>query len=241
MATSARLSKRAVTVLAGLALSVLAVRSADASTISWFYTGSVVASFDNALVPVGTSAGILLSLDPADNFAAGAPGVTPNAGGYFFDAAIDFAGRHYDLHGAFEVNEDLVFDHPLPGDILERYLSLTGPKLDPNAPFFVTAPYPVSLCGTPCGYIYPATADPNSPALPVPLQIAAFDLFFLGANGQPVAITVEGGDPQVVPEPASGLLLLTGAIVLISRQREAALAGRPTGAAGKSVFSRAAS
>jgi hypothetical protein len=220
MASSTHLHKPTLTVVALLALSLLGVRSSDASTISWLYTGSVVSSFNNALVPVGSPATIVLSVDPANNFAAGGPGVQPNAGGYLFDAGIDFTGRHYNLHGAFEINEDLVFDQALPGDILLRYLTQTGPSLDPSRPLPIYSPYPLT-CGYPCAFSYPGGADPTSPAFPGPLTYAAFPLYFYDVDGRPEAISVLGTDPAVVPEPASGLLLLTGAIVLVQQRRRA--------------------
>jgi hypothetical protein len=176
-----------------------------------------VASFNTTLVPVGSPASIVLTVDPANNFAAGAPGVLPNAGGYWFDAGIDFIGLHYNLHGAFEVNEDLVYDYPLPGSMLARYLSLTGPALDPSAPPWQLLYTPYPPCGPPCAYFYPASVDFSSPALPS-LPIAYFSLYFYDTTGRS-PITVQGTNPQAVPELGSGVLVLTGAILLMRLRR----------------------
>src|ERR1700733_5012982 len=110
-----------------LAVTVLGVRSSEATPVTWLYTGTVVSSFDPTLVSVGSPVTTLLTVDPAANFIAGNPAYLPSAGGYYFTAVIDFAGLQYVLSGAFEVNQDLVFGEYLPGQILFRYLSLGGP------------------------------------------------------------------------------------------------------------------
>ncbi len=84
--------------VAVLIVSCVAVRTADASPITYLYTGTAIADPDfQDLIPPGTPATILLTVDPAVNILAGFPGYPPNAGLYSFSAVLDFTGLGYTL------------------------------------------------------------------------------------------------------------------------------------------------
>ena len=85
-----------------LIVSCVAVRTADAAPITYLYTATAsAASADpdlQALIPPGSPATILLTVDPAVNLIAGNPNFPPSfadAGLYRFDAVLDFTGRGY--------------------------------------------------------------------------------------------------------------------------------------------------
>ena len=222
MPSTPRPTQITLALVAALAFTAVGVRSSEGSTITWLYEGSVVSSFDHSLVPVGSPATIQLAVDPSNNFIHGVPGYSPDAGDYLFTATIDFAARQYVLSGAFEINEDLEFAVPQPGAILLRYLNLTGPSLDPTALSPRYAPYPL-VCyfgfAYPCSLQYSTGANPASSALPSPLPVADFSLYFWDQNAAPAAITVAGTDPSVVPEPSS-IVLLTMGLIGLARRRQ---------------------
>jgi hypothetical protein len=194
----------------------------SASPITWLYTGTV-SSFNNTLVPTGSAATILLTVDPAANLAAGSPFYEANEGAYYFTAVITFTGRQYILQGAYEVNVDFLLGIPLPGMVPVRYLSLTGPSLDPSVPPITGYDYHPLLPCTPC-FWNSLTTDPTSPAFPGPFASVNFSLYFTDPDSTGIfqrlsIISVAGSNQGQVPEPSTWLLLSSGLAAVIVRRR----------------------
>ncbi len=205
--------------LAIVALSFVAIdaRRSEASPVTWLYAGSVASSFDQSLVPNGTPATVALTVDPAINLALGVFDRPADGGSYYVTADIQFLGLDYTYFAAFEINWDLAHDVQLPGFIRVVPLSISGPPLDPAmpAPYYRVGP---ACCGQNYAYLYSDPADPLSPAFPS-LPTADFTLHFLNLNGGDGTIRVTGINTQAVPEPATGMLVLTGALALIVRRK----------------------
>jgi hypothetical protein len=188
----------------------------SATPMTWAYTGSIVSSPDESVVAVGTPATFSVTVDPDDNFVAGAPFYPPWAGGYWVDIQLDFSGLHYRVRGAFEVNMDLAFLVPLPGQMLHRQVSWQGPDLFDRR---------VGCFPQPCAFFFFAPGvDPSSPALPpLPFDPFVFTLPF-ATNlpfQRPVFVSIGGHDPQLVPELTSVVLVGAGIFALILVRRQA--------------------
>jgi hypothetical protein len=210
--------RRVVVFAAVLLVVAVDARRSDASPITWQYTGSVTSSFNPQLVPQGTPAMVLVTVDPVINLAIGAFDRPANGGSYEVTADIRFLGLEYVYFAAFEVNWDVVHDFPQPGFIRVVPLSVSGPPLDPTvpSPFYRVGP---GCCGQNFAYLYGASADASSPAFPGPLPVADFALHFLNFGPTDGIIRVTAVDLEAVPEPASGALLLTGVLGLALRRR----------------------
>jgi hypothetical protein len=192
------------------ALVLLPSAGASASPITWLYTGTVSSSFNTTLVPLGSPVTTLLTADPSNNLAADPGSGAPAwAGSYYFNAAMDFTGRQYNLFGALEFNWDLTFSHPLPGYVRLVPLSFGGPSLVPGSPF--NNYQPANPCGTFCGRLVGIT-DPTSPAFNLPFF--SFPLYFVDPGGSNGEVIITGATPQAVPDPPPILLLSSGFLIL---------------------------
>ncbi len=202
----------------------VAARAADASPISYLYTGAAFAPNLQDFIPIGSPATILLTVDPADNLVGdfGPPNYyPPNVGSYRFSAVLDLTGREYTLGGYLEINADLAGGILLPGNVdLVETSRVEGPPLvTDHPPLYGPAPW----CGfTICRVDNFGRSDPTSPALPffpfVSIPIS-FEIPGADPNQSPFArVTISGSNPQVVAEPSSLLLVGTG-LVAVARRR----------------------
>jgi hypothetical protein len=188
----------------------------SAAPITWAYTGSITGSPDESVVSVGTPVTFQVTVDPEENFVAGSPFYPPWAGGYWVDLHLDFSGLHYDFRGAFEVNMDLLFGQPFPGQIWLRHIRWWGPDLfDRRAD-----------CGPPpCLFPFFALGvDGASSALPpLPFDPFGFVIPFVRYDPLPqqVQLRISGHDPQLVPEFSSVVLVATGVLGLTLVRRRA--------------------
>jgi hypothetical protein len=198
---------------------------AAATPMTWQYIGSITSSPDESVLTVGTPVTFQVTVDPEANVLVGSAIHPPWAGQYFMTLGLDFAGLHYDLNGAFEVNMDTAFLQPLPGQILLRQIRWTGPDL-----FGHRVGTPCFASGPPCLYFLSFGANASSPALPMPLDRFGFLLPF-DTNPQfvpGVYVGILGHDPQLVPELSSLALVGTGVLGLtLIRRRECHTQYRP--------------
>ncbi len=213
-----------------MSLFLLAVAGrVDASSVTMFYVGSVEVTFNQAVVPLGSPATILLTFDPAANISATVPGHPDNAGAYSFAAVVSFLDRSWLLRGVLEVNWDARYHYPIPGLIHELLWPPDGPTLVDRTPTFPPSISwtPYLACGSLCSTII-GTTDPNSPDFPA-LPTLSFDLSFFGDCALPTCpgggtLRVSGVDPPFqglehvasvpVPEPATLALVALGVMFL---------------------------
>lgn len=206
--------------LAALAVAglVAAPASSEASPISYLYTGSVTSTDPAlaALIPLGSPATILLTVDPANNFYLQDPqNHPPNSGGYRYSAVLDFTGREYSFYGAFEVNAGLN-GHQFPGGIELVEFNASGPQL-PG--FGSLGGLPFAWCGPGVCRSEFAYTDPTSPALPF-FPFVSFPLGFSTGNPRLSQVTISGSDPQITPEPGTLILFGSGVVGIASRLRK---------------------
>jgi hypothetical protein len=203
----------------------VAVRTADASPITYLYTGAAFAPDLQDFIPIGSPATILLTVDPAANLVGdfGPPNFyPPNVGLYRFSAVLDLTGREYTLGGYLEINEDVGRRVPHPGSVdLVEATGVQGPPLVTDHP-------PLYGPATACGFTvclidnFGGGSDPTSPALPF-FPLVSFPISFevpvTDPNQFPFdRVTISGSNPQVVAEPSSLLLVGTG-LVAVARRR----------------------
>jgi hypothetical protein len=212
--------------LTGLAVASLVATPAvsEAASISYLYTGSVTSTDPSlaALIPLGSPATILLTVDPEANNVQGDPFFPPNVGNYFFSAVLDFTGRQYILVGAFEINAD-VNNFPLPGLVELVELGASGPQL-PGFTSLGGLPAPwcgFGMCRSDFGH-----TDPTSPALPL-FPVVSFPLGFTTGDPMFSLVTISGSDPQVTPEPGTVILFGSGVAGIASRLRKRRARQRP--------------
>jgi len=132
------------------------------------------------LVPLGSPATIVLTVDPDANILAGVAGYPSDAGAYLYSAVIDFTGRQYTINGSLETNYDPIFSEDLDGQILDVIFSESGPPLLPGAgPGLDDEPGIISCFNFAhfCQFLFVDGAIFGSPALPVPFPIVAFPLY----------------------------------------------------------------
>lgn len=188
--------------------------SAGAAPIIWQYTGAVTFSQDPSSIPLGTPATFRVTiLDPTDNIVAGLPGVPAWAGAYWTNIALDVAGLHYEsTNAALEINYDPIVGVDQRGSVMLRQFTWSGPSL------FGQSMGPL-LC-LPSGCLEHAQfggADPDSPDVPS-TPLATFTLPLRASPSAAVLVRVVGSNPQVIPEPAIGLLLGGGALAALWRR-----------------------
>ena len=190
--------------LVSLGIVLGSVANADASSITWTYEGSVVPGlpgYPSAPIWVGTPVTFAVTADPAQNVLAGSSLYPDFMGAYFATVLATMAGVNYTVSGVIEINGDpLAPSPPHPGmtsfrEILEStdhgFFWGFGPSL-------------------PIAYVDEPNIDPSSPALLMPYPTFNLVLFVAPTAadlGVPPRASISG---HVVPEPASGTLLVVG-------------------------------
>jgi hypothetical protein len=165
--------------------------------------------------------------DPTTNIFAGSPYAPSWGGSYPARVDVAVAGRHYQIGGYLEVNFDFLHGYydgdrvfgDWRGNVMFREGFHTGPDLFgvPLVGCWI-APY-----GS-CRYdILGYTADPTSAAIPAPPETLQVPI--RGFAGTPL-LWITGGNPQVVPEPLTLLLVATGFGAVAVRHRQRFLKGR---------------
>ena len=178
----------------------------EAAPITWRYTGSVTSTPDTNWIPLGAPA--VLYVTPSDVNTA-PPTFPANVGQYWFNMTVDVAGYQFTGTGAFEVNYDIFYGHPMPGHVLYRYTNWAGPCLT-NA-----VAYHLCGSGNPRAGLITNPADFSSPALLMPL-------YWLQARVQfgypPLFLDITASNGQRVPEPVAPSMVSLGLLAAIWRR-----------------------
>ena len=189
------------------------VPTADASPITWTYEGSVVPGlpgYASAAIWIGAPVTFALTADPSQNVLAGSSFYPDFMGAYFATVFATMAGVNYTVSGVIEVNGDpLAPSPPYPGVTSFREIS----ESTDHGFFWGFGP------SLPIAYVDEPNIDANSPALLMPFPTFNLVLFVAptaGDLGVPARASISG---QVVPEPASGTLLVLGFAAAALRKR----------------------
>lgn len=189
---------------------VLFAARADASSITYLYTGSIGQTFNESIVARDTPATILLTIDDR-NLQLGAPYRPEGGAAYHIHALVSFLDRAYDISGIFELNWDAAYGYYNLGIIRLLMFGYSGPSLLDAG----TSWAPRLVCGyPPCG-LQVGTTDPNSPVFDA--QSLSFRLDFRGdcsfmncpGGG---ALQVNVSQPVAMPEPTTLVMLGLGFI-----------------------------
>jgi hypothetical protein len=208
-------------VLACAGLVLFSARAASADSISWIYTGAVVDSYDDGVIPVGTSANFKVTVhDRTRDYLEelGAP-VPDWAGAYWSTLTVWLPGRQYTLLSAvMEINYDPEFLVAWPGSVLLREFRWQGPALFGFPMGFVDCYDSGGGCMDPAG----GGANPASDDVPAIIPSFEFSIrpvFGPDERGSVPLLTVRGSNPQRVPEPVTGVLIAAGVVALAVRRR----------------------
>ena len=195
------------------------VANADASSITWTYEGSVVPGlpgYPSAPIWVGTPVTFAVTADPAQNVLAGSSLYPDFMGAYFATVLATMAGVNYTVSGVIQVNGDPPSPSPpQPGVTNFREVS----ESTDHGFFYFIDPF------TPIAFVDEPNINPSSPALLMPYPTFNLVLYVAptaGDLGIPPRASISG---HVVPEPASGTLLVVGFAAAALRKRSRRMRG----------------